>query len=108
MWFNAFLSGEKTVEYRAYGPRWNESTCTPGRKALLSHGYSGDRLGATVSRIEVLPTREAPEVARELFPHASRIAAIHLTVDQDALESARQRRQTSADHQLRPQTAPLL
>lgn len=106
-WFRAFASGEKSVEYRAYGPRWNERTCTPGRQATLSHGYSGERLGATVTSFEVLPMQQAPEAARELFPHASRIAAIHLAIDQDALQSARQLRQAGADHQLRAQTAPL-
>lgn len=28
--FEAFENGMKTVEYRKYGPRWNERTC--GRK----------------------------------------------------------------------------
>jgi hypothetical protein len=35
----AFLQGEKSFEYRAYGPRWNEWTCATGRQIILSCGY---------------------------------------------------------------------
>jgi hypothetical protein len=79
-WFRAFESGEKTVEYRAYGPRWNERTCTPGRAATLSHGYSGDRIHAEVVYIQVLPAHMTPKAAREFFPLASHIVAIHLAL----------------------------
>lgn len=37
--FDAFERGDKTHEYRAYGPRWNEKTCVPGRLVTLSRGY---------------------------------------------------------------------
>ncbi len=37
--FRVFKSGQKTEELRAYGPRWNENVCEPGRLVLLSHGY---------------------------------------------------------------------
>jgi hypothetical protein len=37
--FEAFERGEKTTEYRKYGPRWNERTCTVGREVTLSLGY---------------------------------------------------------------------
>jgi hypothetical protein len=37
--FNAFASGSKTVEYRKYGARWNETTCSIGRAVVLSNGY---------------------------------------------------------------------
>lgn len=86
-WFRAFESGAKTVEYRAYGPRWNERTCTPGRLALLSHGYSGDRIKAVIVRLVVLSLDQAPEIARALFPNATHIAAIHLRLPQ--IESRR-------------------
>src|SRR3990167_457942 len=76
-WFRAFKLGEKTVEYRSYGPRWNEHTCVPGRAVTLSHGYSGNRLTATVLRFEVINQQQTPEVSRRLFPHAKQIAAIH-------------------------------
>ena len=48
-WFNQFKSGEKTVELRRYGKRWNESTCRVGRAVVLSRGYGKqDRLNATI------------------------------------------------------------
>jgi hypothetical protein len=41
--FNAFADGSKTVEYRPYGPRWNERTCPIGRPVVLSYGYGKHR-----------------------------------------------------------------
>lgn len=107
-YFEAFADGTKTVEYRAYGPRWNERICVPGRPATISHGYSGNRITATISQFETLILQQAPAPAQQLFPHAHLIAAIHLTIAQDALESACQRRQARADHQLRSQGTSLL
>lgn len=37
--FEAFCSGVKKIEFRKYGPRWNERTCKPGRGVILSLGY---------------------------------------------------------------------
>ena len=37
-WEN-FQNGSKNVEYRKWGPRWNEKTVWAGRKATLSLGY---------------------------------------------------------------------
>lgn len=59
-YFQAFASGQKTIEYRPYGPRWNERTCTVGRKVTLSHGYgSANRLSGTITAFErsAEPTR---------------------------------------------------
>lgn len=38
-YFEAFKAGTKRTEYRVYGPRWNERTCTVGRPVVLSKGY---------------------------------------------------------------------
>jgi hypothetical protein len=47
--FDAFESGEKSVEYRLYGARWNERTCRVGRNVVLSRGYGkARRLRGTV------------------------------------------------------------
>jgi len=78
-WFRAFQSGEKSVEYRAYGPRWNETTCTPGRAVTLSHGYSGERLSGSVMRFVKLMPDQAPREARAIYP-GREIAAIQLTI----------------------------
>ena len=54
-YFRAFESGVKTIEYRKAGPRWNERTCSIGRPAILSHGYSGARLYACVASVQRVP-----------------------------------------------------
>lgn len=77
-WFRQFEAGTKDIEYRAYGPRWNERTCRVGRKATVSHGYSGKRMGKVVAAFEKLPAADAPEAARQIYPWATFIAAIKL------------------------------
>lgn len=37
--YDQFAKGEKSIEYRPYGPRWNERTCPVGREVVLSRGY---------------------------------------------------------------------
>jgi len=37
--YNAFCDGSKTIEFRKYGPRWNENTCRVGRRVTISKGY---------------------------------------------------------------------
>jgi len=37
--YDAFASGEKRVEYRRYGPRWNDDKIRAGREVVLSKGY---------------------------------------------------------------------
>lgn len=77
-WFRGFEAGTKDTEYRAYGPRWNERTCRVGRKATISHGYSGARLERAIVGFKVLDWAEAPEAARAIYPDATYIAAIHM------------------------------
>lgn len=77
-WFREFEAGTKDTEYRAYGPRWNERACRVGRKATISHGYSGKRLERVVAAFKVLDFADAPEAARSIYPNAEFIAAIHL------------------------------
>lgn len=42
-YFAQFESGDKQEEYRPFGPRWNERTCTIGRAVVLSLGYGKAR-----------------------------------------------------------------
>lgn len=51
--FLAFERGEKTVEFRPYGPRWNARTCAVGRPVVLSLGYSGRRLRGVAAGFSV-------------------------------------------------------
>ena len=41
--FVAFEAGDKTEEFRPYGPRWNERTCAIGRPVVISLGYGVKR-----------------------------------------------------------------
>ncbi len=38
-YYEAFRKGEKKVEYRKYGPRWNERVAYRDRRVVLSLGY---------------------------------------------------------------------
>lgn len=55
--FEAFERGQKTQEFRLWGPRWNERTLIVGRPVILSLGYSGRRLNADI--VAVLKTDPA-------------------------------------------------
>lgn len=55
-YYRDFASGLKTVEYRLYGPRWNERTCRPGRAVTLSLGYGKrERLRGVVAGFDAPP-----------------------------------------------------
>ena len=41
--FEAFERGEKMVEYRLYGKRWNGDSCKLGRAVVISCGYGKHR-----------------------------------------------------------------
>lgn len=77
-WFRQFEAGQKKTEYRAYGPRWNERTCRVGRKASVSHGYSGKRLPMKVVGFKKIRWALAPIAACEIYPNSDFIAAIEL------------------------------
>jgi hypothetical protein len=48
-YYEAFARGEKHSELRLYGPRWNERTCVPGRRVILSKGYGKEnRMNAVI------------------------------------------------------------
>lgn len=59
-YYEAFLSGEKTEEFRPYGPRWNERTCRTGRGAVIAKGYNNKRINRR--RGVVAGFRMAPEI----------------------------------------------
>jgi hypothetical protein len=66
IWFDAFDRGQKTEEWRRFGPRWNEDICRVGRPVLLSRGYSGRRLAARIASVSLRSADEHPG-AVELF-----------------------------------------
>lgn len=63
-YYQSFERGEKRIEYRIYGKRWNERTVYPNRPVVLSCGYGKrNRLSAIVDRLEVKDTNELePEI----------------------------------------------
>lgn len=66
--FEAFASGEKTHEYRVYGPRWNEKTCRIGRRVTLSLGYGKHRrLSGIVSSFSKNETPQSRPGWRECY-----------------------------------------
>jgi hypothetical protein len=77
--FREFEAGSKRVEYRRYGPRWNERVCTPGRPVTLSHGYSGARISARIARFSVLEARAAPD-GQTTYGTDALLAAIELEI----------------------------
>jgi len=55
-YYRDFACGMKTIEYRLYGPRWNERTCKPGRPVTLSLGYGKrERLHGRVAGLRCAP-----------------------------------------------------
>lgn len=77
-YFEAFERGEKTAEWRPYGPRWNARTCLIGRRATLSLGYGkGRRLCKMITAFAMMPAAPGSP-ARKLFPRVKRFAVITL------------------------------
>lgn len=81
VWFAEFKAGRKTIEYRAYGPRWNERTCNVGREAVLSKGYSGDRIVGSVRSFRRIPLDSAPPSVQEYFQGHDYLAEIALDIN---------------------------
>jgi hypothetical protein len=76
--FEAFLAGDKTIEYRRHGRGWNRRTCWSGRLAIVSLGYSGARLERVVKNTWLLTAPEVPPSVRKIYPDAKEIMAIEL------------------------------
>lgn len=78
-WFRKFKAGLKTVEYRRYGPGWNEGTCRVGRSIVLSHGYSGERIEAVIVGFRRVNAGK-PKAAAELYGKDATLAAITVQI----------------------------
>lgn len=77
-YFEQFQSREKSSEWRQYGPRWNETTCRPGRAVTLSCGYSGVKLHGHIVGTQVHPLADCPHEARSIFPNAKQLIEIRI------------------------------
>lgn len=80
--YEAFKRGEKTIEYRQYGARWNEKTCPIGRGATLSKGYGKqNRLSGVVDGFNRIKLKDAPANVANIYPDCERdIAAIGIDI----------------------------
>lgn len=77
-WFEAFRRGEKTEEWRRYGPQWNERVCWIGRPVLLSLGYRSLRLLGTIVSFRTAPARGG---AAELYGAGTKCAVFGVKID---------------------------
>lgn len=76
--FEAFERGDKDTEYRAYGKRWNETTCRVGRGVTLSFGYGKRRRISGVIVAFAIVGPEAQEAIRRVYPTGDKFAAIKI------------------------------
>lgn len=80
-WFEQFECGEKTTEYRVWGPRWNIGTCMPGRAVTLSLGYGkARRLHGVIKAFDIVGPDADPAIA-EVYPGKNQFAAIEILLD---------------------------
>jgi hypothetical protein len=82
--YEAFKAGSKTIEWRIYGARWNERTCTPGRPVILSKGYGKKhRLAGVVEGLSWYPITDPDHDFNRVFGEKAKgktAAAIHIRV----------------------------
>lgn len=79
-YYDAFERGEKTVEYRVHGPRWNERTCRPGRPVVLSRGYGrARRLTGVITGFHCVGPDADPAI-RHVYPVGDVFSAITIMV----------------------------
>lgn len=81
-YFEAFLEGRKTIEYRPFGARWNEKTCIVGRPVLLSLGYGKQhRLQGRITRlVKSLAASKTASWIACYGPGPCVVACIHIEV----------------------------
>jgi len=82
-YYEAFVSGEKIVEYRKYGPRWNAEVCKIGRKVIISKGYGKqNRKTGVISGFGRIQFKDAPPTVSDVYPLGEPdIAAIGIRLD---------------------------
>lgn len=78
--YEAFERGEKTIEYRQYGSRWNEETCLIGRGVTLSKGYGKqNRSYGFINGFSRIKLKDAPANVATIYPDKEKdIAAINI------------------------------
>lgn len=95
-YFRQFENGEKQIEYRRYGRGWNERTCLIGKRAILSHGYSGARLEAVIANFRIIA---AAEINSTIYDHDTPLIAISLAEIRPLRRQTENRAATEHSHQ---------
>ncbi len=80
IYFDDFVAGTKTVEFRRPSSRVNLTTCFAGRSIVLRRGYSAITLHGVIKRARLIHRRYAPEAARRIFPDEDRFIAIEIAL----------------------------
>jgi hypothetical protein len=70
----------KSIEWRAWGARWNDRTITPGRTIILSKGYTRDRLRGVVIKVHRVSRSLTPDGARAIYPDVETFCAIEIAL----------------------------
>jgi len=84
--FEAFASGEKTIEYRRHRGQFTSRTLWPGRRVRLAYTYDVKRYPSLIALVEKLDIEFANmylEKLRAFYPDlqpSDEIALIHLQV----------------------------
>lgn len=89
--YEAFADGTKRVEYRRYGPRWNEKTCRTGRPVILSKGYGAkDRRTGQITGFQIrngdgfmFSDSERADIKACFGTLEIALACIHISLDKD-------------------------
>ena len=75
-----FRDRRKSIEWRAWGARWNDRTITPGRPIILSKGYIRDRLHGVVVKAQRVSRLLAPDAALAIYPNVETFCAIEIAL----------------------------
>ena len=96
IYFEEFLAGTKTAEFRRHRAPFTQRVFYPGRAVRIAYGYDNakPRLGATVRHFEAKPLREVPDMIGFYadMKMDDEIAIIHLMIDPSEIERLRSRR----------------
>ncbi|OCG45699.1 hypothetical protein A9G34_00955 [Gilliamella sp. Choc4-2] len=77
-YFKMFMNGDKNIEYRYFGKRWNFKTLSVGKTAILANGYLFPRIEAKIVKLEIIKWNDAPSYVKLALPIEVDLIAIHL------------------------------
>ena len=78
--WNDFRDRRKSIEWRAWGTRWNDRTIIPGSTIILAKGYTRDRLRGVVVRVQRVSRSLAPDAALAIYPNVETFCAIEIAL----------------------------